>query len=73
MDQGKKKIQTPGKLQASLTGVSAPFGLLRATVFRHFLGFPGLRRTSRDFISENHKLAVVKEIGAISLVKRGFR
>ena len=37
-------------------------GLLQATVFRHFLDFLGLRGTSWHFISENHKLAIVKKI-----------
>ncbi len=47
-------------------------GLLRATVFRHFLGFEALRGTSPRFTHEVRKLAVVKAIAAISLAKRGF-
>jgi hypothetical protein len=49
-----------------------PLGLLRATVFRHFLDFVALRGTSRHFMSENHKLAIVKKIVSIFLVIRGF-
>jgi hypothetical protein len=52
---------------------NSSLGLLRATVFRHFFGFEELRWTSRHFIWENRMLVVVKEIAAISLVKRGIR
>ena len=53
--------------------LNLPIGLLRATVFRHFLEqgrFTGLHGASRG---RDRKLAVLKEMVAISPVKQSVR